>query len=157
ALRGFFSGFAEVERALDAGELGLNAHVFVRHGGVTFSTVAGRCLVMALLPAAVPCEVANRVLDRKRQQLLLGARYEAVGAGRTAELAEAMEALGLRLATALAPSIGAGDMVVPDERGAILAEAEKEVAAVAEQYTEGLITDGERYNKIVDLWAGASD
>jgi DNA-directed RNA polymerase subunit beta' len=157
ALRGFFSGFAEVERAIDAGELGLNALVFVRHGRVTFSTVAGRCLVMALLPAAVPCEAANQVLDRRRQQLLLGASYEALGGERTAELAEAMETLGLRLATRLAFSIGAGDMVVPGERRAILDAAEKEVAAVAEQYTEGLITDGERYNKIVDIGAGAAE
>jgi DNA-directed RNA polymerase subunit beta' len=157
ALRGFFASLAEVERAIDAGEVSLQAHVFVRRHERTLATVAGRCLVMALLPPEVPCALANVALDRRAIDALLAASVAALDPARAAALAEALEALGLRLVTARGLSLCVDDLAVPAEKEAILGETRRDLARVAEHWDEGMITLGERYNKTIDLWAYATD
>jgi DNA-directed RNA polymerase subunit beta' len=152
-LQGFYASFGEVEAAIERGHVDIGAHVVVRRGPDGVSTIAGRCLVMALFPADLPHELANRALDRRALAALVDAAFHALGAARAVRLVEAITALGMRLATTLAPSLGLDDLAVhPGIEGA-LAEAHALVRRVQVAYDEAEITDGERYGKTIDIWS----
>jgi DNA-directed RNA polymerase subunit beta' len=157
ALRGFFESLAAVERALGEGELSLHAPIFVRHGEHTLSTVAGRCPVMALLPAELPGALVDRALDQKALEALLEASVERLGAARTARLFEQLEALGLALVTRAGLSLCADDLAIPAQKEALLREGWSLVAGAMEQYEEGIVTGLELHYRMVDIWAFTSD
>lgn len=164
ALRGFYADMNDVRRAYDAGEAHLHAFVSVRHeerGEVvergTYVTTVGRCLVSEILPPKVPFNLINKTLDKKALSSLIDATYRLHQNKETVLLVDRLRSMGFDYAMRSGMSICMDHMLIPKEKKEILGEAYSEVEKVVEQYQEGLITDGERYNKIVDAWAEAAD
>lgn len=154
---GPFASVAEVRFAIEAGELSIHAPVVVRRGSRRLSTVAGRCLLMELFPPELPGELANTQLDAKAIERIFQAGVEVLGAPRTAKLAEEAEALGLRLVTERGVSLCLDDLVVPASKPEVLRAGGESVKAVLALYEDGMITDGERYHKILDIWSDTAE
>ncbi|MHB8249830.1 MAG: DNA-directed RNA polymerase subunit beta' [Acidithiobacillus sp.] len=154
---GIYSGIAELRRAYDAHEVGLHARVQVRFRGERVETTTGRALLGEILPEGLPFSVINRVLKKKAITELVNTCYRRLGIKDTVIFADQLMYMGFRMATRAGISFGAVDMVTPPEKETILAVAEDEVKAIQAQYTSGLVTEGERYNKVVDIWSRATD
>jgi len=154
---GIYSGPEEVRMAYDSGELDLHAAIRVRMSGKLTPTTVGRVLVGELLPPELPFDFVNKVLDKKALSGLIDACYRTNRNKATVLLADHLRTLGFEQATRAGISICMDDMVIPASKKEILGQAQSDVEAVVEQYQEGLITDGERYNKVVDIWADAAD
>ncbi|GAB5542652.1 MAG: DNA-directed RNA polymerase subunit beta' [Sandaracinaceae bacterium] len=168
-LKSVFSSPEEVRAAYDAGEVHLHAKIKVRADkdapigpdgkrptGI-FETTVGRVLVSEITPEEVPFELSNKVLDKKALSRLIDDCYRRSRNKATVLLADRLRNLGFEMSTQAGVSICMDDMTIPDSKKTILAQSQTDVETVVEQYQEGLITDGERYNKIVDIWAAASD
>jgi len=173
-LRGVYASPEEVRMAFDNGEVVLHAGIRVRvpvtdddgnpmldeNGQVKrqiVQTTVGRVLISEVLPKKVPFEYANKVLDKKALSSLIDVCYRIHRNKETVLLADRLRTLGFDHATKAGVSICMDHMVIPPAKRVLLGEAQKEVERVVEQYQEGLITDGERYNKIVDIWASIAD
>ena len=109
------------------------------------------------MPEGIPFEAVNRVMGKKQLAELIDACYRQGGQKKTVLLADQLRTLGYTHATMAGISICIDDMVIPAAKKRELDEATKEVAEIEEQYTEGLITDGERYNKVIDIWAQVAE
>ena len=165
----FFVDMAEVQRAYAHGAVHIHAKVSVRIqqevivDGKTelvnerVATTVGRALISEVLPPGMPFDLVNRVLSKKAISQLVNLAYRQVGLKRTVIFADRLMYLGFRYATKAGISIGIEDMVVPKQKQAILDEAEKEVNEIENQYASGLVTNGERYNKVVDIWSYTND
>jgi DNA-directed RNA polymerase subunit beta' len=160
-LRGVFSSVDEVRMAYDHGEVTLHSGIRVRAktstGVRTLTTTVGRCLIAEVLPAELPFELVNKTLDKKALSALIDACYRRWRNKATVLLADRLRSLGFDYATRAGVSICMDHMIIPKAKAVLLGEAQDEVQRVIDQYQEGLITDGERYNKIVDIWAGVAD
>jgi DNA-directed RNA polymerase subunit beta' len=155
--RGIYSGAEEVQMAYDAGEVDLHANIRCRVAGKLVDTTVGRVLVGELLPSQLPFEYVNKVLDKKALSSLIDACYRTCRNKETVLLADHLRTMGFEQAARAGISICMDDMVIPKSKKEILDSSQSEVETVIEQYQEGLITDGERYNKVVDIWADAAD
>ncbi|MBI3324976.1 MAG: DNA-directed RNA polymerase subunit beta' [Candidatus Omnitrophica bacterium] len=113
-------------------------------------TTIGRVLFNATLPAEV--QFVNELIDKGRLSNLIARVYRTCGHSRTVELLDQLKTLGFEWATMAGLSIGVSDLVIPPDKGKILGKANREVEQVESQYRRGLITEGERYNKIIDIW-----
>ena len=151
-----FSSPEEVRIAFDAGELELHAAIVVRMGGEMVGTTTGRILLREIVED-IPYEFINQVMDKKALGELIDQAYRRLGNKATVMLADRLRTLGYHYATRAGISICVDDMRVPPDKPRFLAEATEQVDQVQEQYQEGLITDGERYNKVVDIWAQATE
>ena len=151
-----FSGPEEVRIAFDAGELELHAAIVVRMGGEMVGTTTGRILLREIVED-IPYQFINQVMDKKALGELIDQAYRRLGNKATVMLADRLRTLGYHYATRAGISICVDDMRVPPDKPRFLAEATEQVDQVQEQYQEGLITDGERYNKVVDIWAQATE
>jgi DNA-directed RNA polymerase subunit beta' len=154
---GLFSSRAEVRMAYDANEVELHTRIRVRVDGQIMDTTVGRVLVGEILPKEVPFELVNKVLDKKALSSLIDDCYRRSRNKATVLLADRLRTIGFEQSTRAGISICMDDMVIPESKKVILGQAQKDVETVVEQYQEGLITDGERYNKVVDIWADAAD
>ncbi|RLB17332.1 MAG: DNA-directed RNA polymerase subunit beta' [Deltaproteobacteria bacterium] len=152
-----FSSIDEVRIAHDAGELDLHAAIKVRIDGKITDTTTGRVLLYEALPKTVPFALINRVMNKKELRGLINESYRHAGIKSTVILADRLKDVGYKYATLSGISISMKDMVVPSKKQAILARAEKEVKKIDDQYKSGLITDGEKYNKVVDIWAQSTE
>ena len=152
-----FADTTEVRRAYETGQLGLHARISVRFRGERVETTVGRALLSDILPEDLPFSVINRVLKKKAIAELINVCYRNLGVKETVIFADQLMYTGYRMATRAGISFGAGDMVTPPEKDGILERAEDEVKTIQEQYTSGLVTEGERYNKVVDIWSRATD
>ncbi len=152
-----FSSCEEVRIAYDAGELHIHAKIFVRIGGEVVETTTGRVLLREVVAAEVPFEFINQVMDKKALGELIDQCYRLQGNKATVLLADKIRTLGYTNATRAGISICIDDMAIPPDKERFLEEATEEVTQIQEQYQEGLITDGERYNKVVDIWAQATE
>ena len=166
-----FADVGEVQRALDAGEVEMSARINVRlteysknkeTGEFTGSTklwetTAGRALLSEILPKGLPFSVINKTLKKKEISRLINASFRKCGLKDTVVFADKLLQYGFRLATRAGISICIEDMLVPTEKPEIIERAKKEVKEIAQQYTSGLVTAGERYNKVVDIWGKAGD
>ncbi len=155
--RGIYGSPAEVRMAFDAGEVALHAKIKLRWDGELYDTTVGRVLVSEVLPKPLDFRNVNKVLDKKALSKLIDQCYRAARNKATVLLADSLRTLGYEMATRAGVSICMDDMIIPESKKEILESAQADVETVIEQYQEGLITDGERYNKIVDIWAEASD
>src|SRR3954462_7746560 len=128
-------------------------------GGKTHlvGTTAGRAVLYDSCPREISFEAINRVMGKKQLAELIDLVYRIAGQKATVLLADALRTTGYTYATRAGISICLDDMVIPPSKEVLLGEAQKEVAEIEEQYTEGLITDGERYNKVVDIWAQVAE
>jgi len=152
-----FSSPEEVRMAFDAGELDIHAAIKVRVDGELVDTATGRVLLKEIVPDSIPFESINKVMDKKALGELIDDTYRAQGNKATVILADRLRTLGYQYATKAGVSICVDDMLIPPDKQRFLDEAMSEVNEIQEQYQEGLITDGERYNKVVDIWAQATE
>src|SRR6188768_3548685 len=156
-MQGVFSSPEEVRLAYDHGELDLQASIRVRIDGEMVPSTAGRVLLYEIVPKQLPFKTVNRVMGKKQLGDLIDSCYRACGQKETVLLADKLRSLGYRYATKAGISICVDDLVIPARKTELLETAQKDVQEIEEQYTEGLITDGERYNKVVDIWAQVSE
>ncbi len=152
-----FSSSAEARIAYDHGAAHMQAVVKVRINGELIDTTIGRVLVSELLPDAVPFALVNRELSKKELGFLVDYTYRHAGTKDTVILADRLKDLGYEYATLAGISICINDMKIPVRKEELVEESEREAADVDTQYSDGLITDGEKYNKIVDIWSKATD
>ena len=160
----------EARRAFEAGAAELQANVKIRvtideqneDGELTevtklLDTTVGRALLSGILPKGMEFTHVNRNMTKKAISNVLNACYRQLGLKKTVVFADKLMYTGFRHATLAGVSIGVNDMVVPESKEAILAVAEAEVKEIQDQYGSGLVTDGERYNKVVDIWSRTND
>jgi DNA-directed RNA polymerase subunit beta' len=154
----------EVRMAFDSGELDLHARIKVRMKNLSsdsqvqlIETTTGRILLREILPDAVPFSAINRVMTKKELSNLVDACYRLAGNKETVILADKLKEIGFRYSALAGISISIDDMVIPQGKPAIIEKATEEVKEIQNQYTEGLITDGERYNKVIDIWAKSTE
>jgi DNA-directed RNA polymerase subunit beta' len=152
-----FSSPAEARIAYDHGAVHMQAIVTVRIDGELVKTTIGRVIVSELLPEAIPFALVNRELSKKELAFLIDYTYRHAGTKDTVILADRLKDLGYEYATRAGISICINDMKIPVRKEEFVEESEKEAADVDKQYSDGLITDGEKYNKIVDIWSKATD
>ncbi len=165
-----FSDLTEVHRAHESGSATLHAKCKVRLSETSFDsngtavettsvqdTTVGRALLSVILPPGLPFELVNRTLDKRAISRLFDACYRRVGLKETVIFADRLMYTGFSQATRAGVSIGVDDMVVPTEKEGIIAAAEEGVKEIEEQYASGLVTTGERYNKVVDIWSHTND
>ncbi len=166
-----FADTGEVQRAFDAGEVELAARINVRLTEYTkdkqtgelvpstklWETTAGRALLSEILPKGLPFANINKALKKKEISKLINVSFRKCGLKETVVFADKLLQYGFRLATKAGISICIEDMLVPTEKPGIIERAEKEVKEIGQQYTSGLVTTGERYNKVVDIWGKAGD
>ncbi len=147
----------EVHLAYDAGEVHLHARVKVRIEGKMVDTTVGRVLLREIVPPEIPFEILNHVMERKALGELIDQCYRRLGSKATVILADRLRTLGYLYATRAGISICVDDMEVPSDKERIIERANETVRQIHEEYQEGLITDGERYNKVIDVWTQATD
>jgi len=158
-LCGVFASVGEVLMAFDQGKLHVQAKIMcrVKAGTKPVETTVGRVLLYEQCPPEVPFEMVNSVMGKKQLAELIDKVYRACGQKATVLLADSLRTMGFKLSTKAGISICISDMTIPDAKYTLIEGAQREVAEIEEQYTEGLITDGERYNKIVDIWAQVAE
>jgi len=156
-LLGVFGSANEVRMAFDHGSVDLQAAIKVRMDDEVVETTVGRVLLYELCPKDIPFAEVNRVMGKKQLAELIDVVYRNCGQKATVLLADALRTTGFEQSTRAGISICIDDMRIPDQKKPLLGGAQKEVAEIEEQYTEGLITDGERYNKVVDIWAQVAE
>ncbi len=165
-----FSDVDEARRAYDNDLVALQARVSVRvpmhetdEDGETAATIklvettVGRALLSTLLPVGLSFDLINRDMSKKAISNVINACYRNLGLKKTVVFADRLMYTGFRFATIAGISIGVNDMVVPENKGEILSAAEAEVKEIQDQYASGLVTEGERYNKVVDIWSRTND
>ena len=152
-----FASREEVRCAYDFGEVGLHAQIQVRINGERVKTTVGRVLLSEVLPEELPFASINRVMNKKALAQLIDLCYRQAGVKATVLLADRLKDLGYQFATRSGLSISINDMVVPQAKPQILDHAFEAVMEIDRQYNEGLITEGEKYNKAVDIWAKATE
>jgi DNA-directed RNA polymerase subunit beta' len=164
-----FADIAEVMRAVESKQADLHARISVRireyeaggHGWrekiTRYSTTAGRALLSEILPKGLPFKVIDKPLKKKEISKLIDESYRRCGLKETVIFADRLMQAGFRLATRGGISICIDDMLVPGQKQGIIEAAESEVKEIEKQYTSGLVTVGERYNKVVDIWGRAGD
>jgi len=165
-----FADLAELERAYANRELELHARVMVRlrefeadgDGGwterlVRRETTAGRAILSNILPKGLPFELIDKALKKKEISRLINGSFRRVGLRETVIFADRLMYTGFSYATRAGMSFCADDMRVPAEKQEIIAAASSEVKEIDAQYSSGLVTQGERYNKVVDIWGRAGD
>lgn len=152
-----FYGPKEVRCAYDAGAVSLHARIQVRMKDKFVQTTVGRVLLSELLPPELDFELVNKVMTKKTIAKLIDECYRKAGMKATVILADRLKDLGYAMATQSGISIAIKDMVIPKKKPEILKKAFEEVKEIERQYNEGLITEGEKYNKIVDTWAKATE
>jgi DNA-directed RNA polymerase subunit beta' len=165
-----FADIAEITRAVDSRQIDLHARISVRirefdatedgqwQEKITrYSTTAGRALLSEILPRGLPFKVIDKPLKKKEISKLIDESFRRCGLKDTVVFADQLMQAGFRLATRAGISICVDDMLVPTQKHSLIEAAEAEVKEIEKQYTSGLVTVGERYNKVVDIWGRAGD
>lgn len=165
-----FADIDEARRAYDQGYVDLHAKVSVRieeyelnfDNSKTlkvnrYETTVGRALLSEILPEGLPFGLINKSLKKKEISRLINASFRKLGVKQTVILADQLMYTGYSFATKAGMSISVHDMLVPAEKHDLITEADKEVAEIENQYASGLVTQGEKYNKVVDIWGRAGD
>src|SRR5712692_6604447 len=152
-----FASPEEVRAAYDHGEVELQAKIKCRIEGIRKDTTVGRVLLWEIVPRKVGFDAINKVLDKKQLGNLIDTCYRLTGEKETVLLADRIRTFGYAHATKAGISIALKDMVIPQRKQEFLDYARKEVTEIENQYLEGLITDGERYNKVIDIWAEVTE
>ena len=151
------SGAAEVRAAYDAGEVELQSQIKCRIQGKLEETTVGRVLLYEVVPNVIPFTLVNKVLGKKELGQLIDRCYRLTGQKDTVLLADRLRTMGYTEATRAGISIAMVNMVIPDAKKVIIERGKQEVEEITAQYQDGLITDGERYNKVIDIWSKAAE
>jgi DNA-directed RNA polymerase subunit beta' len=166
----FFSDVQEAHRAYESRSVDLQAKVRVRltehiraEGGLMreqtrlVPTTVGRALLSEILPKGLSFDVINLDMTKKQISATINACYRALGLKETVVFADQLMYTGFHYATRAGVSFGIDDIVIPEQKTKIVASADREVKEIQDQYASGLVTNGERYNKVVDIWSRAND
>ncbi len=166
---GLFADIAEITRALQLRELDLHSRIEIRikefetdgdgwrEKTTRYSTTAGRALLSEILPKGLPFKAIDKALKKKEISKLIDESFRRCGLKDTVVFADKLMQAGFTLATRGGISICVDDMLVPPQKHEIIEASEREVKEIEKQYTSGLVTVGERYNKVVDIWGRAGD
>jgi DNA-directed RNA polymerase subunit beta' len=165
-----FTDVAEAKRAWEMGQVDLHAKVAIRIREIEvtpegekretikrYNTTVGRAMLSEILPPGLPFSHIDKPLKKKEISKLINSAFRRCGLKDTVVFADQLMQAGFGLATRAGISIAIRDMLVPTAKDEIIGAAEHEVKEIAQQYTSGLVTDGERYNKVVDIWGRAGD
>ena len=152
-----FSGLKEVLSAYDADELDLQAQILVRMKGKIVQTTTGRVILGEVLPGEVEFSLVNQLMDKKALSDLIGQSFLQAGSEKTVTLLDAIKSLGFKYATEAGLTVSIDHMRIPKTKVAIVDKTNEEVLKVYKQYRDGLITNGERYNKVIDIWAHVTE
>lgn len=165
-----FRDVAEVHRAFENDAVHLHAKIKVRlpvaaieenaasaKGYRLVETTVGRALLSEILPEGLPFSLVNQVMTKKVISSLINTCYRKLGLKQTVVFADHLMYTGFAYATRSGISIGVNDLVIPESKGGIIARAEEEVKEIGLQYASGLVTHGERYNKVIDIWSRTND
>ena len=152
-----FSGPDEVRVAYDSAEVELQAKIKVRLRGELVDTTVGRVLLSEIVPEEIPFDIYNRSMRKKELANLIDYCYRLAGHKKTVVLADRLKDMGYHFATRAGVSISMKDMIIPKTKEKIISNAQEQVQDLENQYSQGWITDGERYNKVVDIWANATE
>jgi len=158
-----FSSPDELQIAYDSGAVDLQAAIKVRiqridtEDAVLTETSVGRVLLREVVPGGIPFDYINKVMTKKQVGELIDVSFRLVGNKETVILADRLKQTGYRFSTLAGISICLDNMVVPESKPEYIDTAVADVTEIQSQYTEGLITDGERYNKVIDIWAKCTE
>src|SRR5690554_2096262 len=165
-----FSDIKEVQRAHGAGQVHLQARIKVRvrevirdiEGNVEHryglkDTTVGRAMLFDIVPDGLPYELVDQAMKKKSISRLLNEAYRRCGLKDTVIFADQLMYMGFRQATMSGASIGVNDFEIPAEKVEIIAEADREVKEIERQFADGLVTQGEKYNKVIDIWSRANE
>ena len=165
-----FSDAKEVQRAYETGNAHLQARIKVRITDVynneegeriretaIVDTTVGRVLLFNIVPEGLRFSMVNQKMAKKQISLILNACYRDVGLKETVIFADQLMYTGYKYSTRSGSSIGVNDFVIPDEKVTIIAQANTEVEEIEAQFASGLVTQGEKYNKVIDIWSRAND
>ncbi|MEC5399454.1 DNA-directed RNA polymerase subunit beta' [Uliginosibacterium sp. H1] len=164
-----FTDVSEIKRAYESKQLSLHAKVSVRIREVEvkngqkvekitrYHTTAGRALLSEILPPGLPFSTIDKALKKKEISRLINVSFRRCGIRDTVIFADKLMQFGFSLATRAGISIAVKDMLVPTTKDSIIGASEAEVKEIAQQYASGLVTEGERYNKVVDIWGRTGD
>jgi DNA-directed RNA polymerase subunit beta' len=150
-----FADSEEVRIAYDSEDVDLQARIRLRWNGAILETTVGRTLLNDVVPA--PLRFENRELKKREIGNLVSQCYNRLGQEATVAFLDDLKDIGFRYATMSGLSIGIGDMLAPSSKGRIIENARRQVAEVEQQYQDGVITNGERYNKVIDIWAHVTE
>ena len=166
----FFGDLDEVNKALDSKAVELQTKIQLRvtekiqndEGELVeqtkrYETTVGRALIWAIVPEGMPFDLVNADMTKKNISKLINFSYRHLGNKDTVMLADKIMYLGFKYATRSGVSFGIEDMEIPEKKTGILDAAEAEVREIQSQYASGLVTNGERYNKVVDIWSHANE
>ncbi|RUO27521.1 DNA-directed RNA polymerase subunit beta' [Aliidiomarina sanyensis] len=165
-----FKSPKEAEKAYRTGMAELHARVKVRIKEVLFTeegerteevkivdTTVGRAIFSLILPEGIPYDAINQNMGKKQISRLLNRAYRDCGLKRTVIFADQLMYTGFHYAMVSGASVGINDMEIPDAKSVIIEDAEKQVAEIQEQFEQGLVTAGEKYNKVIDIWSTANE
>ena len=162
-----FANIEEVARAYYSGQAHIHAKVTVRMDVIEsgeieiinkrVETTVGRALFSKILPKGLPFELVNKTMDKKSISGAIDTCYRVLGLKATVIFADQLMYMGYEYATKSGVSFCLDDMIIPDSKNKILSDAESEVKEIEMQYQSGLVTRGERYNKVVDIWSKTND
>ncbi len=147
----------EVRMAFDAGILDQHAPIKVRMDGSFVDTTAGRIILGEILPKGIAFSMINKEMTKKEVGKIVEYCYKRIGRKETVVFLDDIEKLGFASATLSGNSICIDDMHIPSKKPELIKGAEQEVLDVQKQYADGLITNGERYNKVIDIWAEVTE
>ncbi|CUT17333.1 MULTISPECIES: DNA-directed RNA polymerase subunit beta' [Candidatus Ichthyocystis] len=165
----FFSDLSELKRAYEVGAVDVNARVTVRleerffvEGKVSsvrsrYETVVGCAFVSEILPVDLPFSMVNRTLKKKEISKLINSSFRRCGLRETVIFVDRLMQMGFHHSMKAGVSISIDDMLVPSRKDSLVQKAEVEVKEIQQQYSSGLVTEGERYNKVIDIWGRAGD
>ena len=165
-----FADAKEVQRAYDTGQVHLQAKIKVRvveklenengdleEASEIFDTTVGRVLLYNIVPAGLPFSMVNKKMAKKPISQILNACYRNIGLKETVIFADQLMYTGYAYSTRSGSSIGVNDFVIPEEKAKIIGQANTEVEEIEAQFASGLVTQGEKYNKVIDIWSRAND
>jgi DNA-directed RNA polymerase subunit beta' len=154
---GVFASPEEVRIAYDAGEIDEHARIKVRVNGTLTAATVGRTLLGEILPSSLPFSYANQLMTKKEMTKLIDTVYRQAGHRETVMFLDKIKDMGFFYATKAGVSICIDNMHIPTKKEELIGRAQREVTEIEKQYGEGLITNGERYNKVIDIWAHVTE
>ena len=166
--RGYFVNVSEIEQALEVKSISLHSNVICRHetndenGNVVFEkhqSTAGRFILASILPKhyKIKFSLIDRILSKKQISEIIDIVYRFCGQKETVIFCDKLKALGFKHAFKAAISFGKDDLIIPKNKGKLVNDAKKQIESYEGQYSEGLITRGEKYNKVIDVWSKCTD
>ncbi|MBF0282993.1 MAG: DNA-directed RNA polymerase subunit beta' [Magnetococcales bacterium] len=152
-----FSSPLEVRQAFDLGAIGLHARITCRFRGERVDSTVGRVLLTEILPETVAFSMVNMLITKKEVTRMIDIVYRNCGTKETVIFADRLMTLGFSFAARAGISFGKDDMVIPPRKKRLVSESQSKVKEIEKQYIEGLITEGEKYNKVIDIWSHCTE